>query len=333
MERGPHLLLEGILIGAWATGAEKTFIYVRGEYAEPARQLQRAIDEAYARGFLGANVMGTRLPTRRGADARRGRLHLRRGDGAARVARGQEGPAAQEAALPGAVRRLRHADHRQQRGDLLPRAAHPAQRGAAWFKGFGTDKSPGTTIFGVSGHVIRPGLYELPLGTKLDAIIFEHAGGVAGGRKVKGVIPGGMSMPILPAGHARRADGERVPARAQDHARHRRHHGDGRDHLHGARRLRDLVLLPRRVVRPVHAVPRGHGLDEQGAEPHRARRRQLRRPRPAARRRRQDGGRRRSAPSPTPRPGRCRACCGTSASDFEAHVALGRCPFPESFAL
>jgi NADH-quinone oxidoreductase subunit F len=76
---------------------------------------------------------------------------------------------------------------------------HIVANGAQWFRGFGTEKSPGTTIFGVSGHVARPGLYELPLGTRLDEIVFEHAGGVPGGRKVKGVIPGGMSMPILPA--------------------------------------------------------------------------------------------------------------------------------------
>jgi NADH-quinone oxidoreductase subunit F len=77
---------------------------------------------------------------------------------------------------------------------------HIIKHGKEWFRSLGTEKSPGTTIFGVSGHVVRPGLYELPLGTKLDEIIFEHAGGVPDGRKVKGVIPGGMSMPILPAG-------------------------------------------------------------------------------------------------------------------------------------
>jgi NADH-quinone oxidoreductase subunit F len=77
---------------------------------------------------------------------------------------------------------------------------HIVTNGADWFRGFGTEKSPGTTIFGVSGHVVRPGLYELPLGTRLDEIVFEHAGGVPDGHKVKGVIPGGMSMPILPAG-------------------------------------------------------------------------------------------------------------------------------------
>jgi NADH-quinone oxidoreductase subunit F len=77
---------------------------------------------------------------------------------------------------------------------------HIVGKGVDWFHSIGTEKSPGTTIFGVSGHVVRPGLYELPLGTRLDEIVFEHAGGVPNGRKVKGVIPGGVSMPILPAG-------------------------------------------------------------------------------------------------------------------------------------
>jgi NADH-quinone oxidoreductase subunit F len=76
---------------------------------------------------------------------------------------------------------------------------HILGRGVEWFRSMGTEKSPGNTIFGVSGHVKRPGLFELPLGTRLDAIVFEHAGGPADGRKVKGVIPGGMSMPVLPA--------------------------------------------------------------------------------------------------------------------------------------
>jgi NADH-quinone oxidoreductase subunit F len=77
---------------------------------------------------------------------------------------------------------------------------HIIGKGSDWFRQFGTEKSPGTTIFGVSGHVARPGLYELPLGTTLEEIVFEHARGVPDGRKVKGVIPGGVSMPILPAG-------------------------------------------------------------------------------------------------------------------------------------
>ena len=199
MERGPHQMLEGILIAAWATGSEKTFVYVRGEYGHPAACVQRAIDECYAAGILGANVLGTGF---------RHDVVLTRGAGAyicgeetglLESLEGKKGqprkkppfPAQYGAfGMPTTVNNVETFSH----------VPHIVARGADWFREFGTDKSPGTTIFGVSGHVVRPGLYELPLGTRLDEIVFEHAGGVPEGRKVKGVIPGGMSMPILPAG-------------------------------------------------------------------------------------------------------------------------------------
>jgi NADH-quinone oxidoreductase subunit F len=198
IERGSHQMLEGILIAAWATGAEKTFIYIRGEYAAPALTLQRCIDEAYAKGYLGADVMGTGF---------RHDVVLQRGAGAyicgeetglLESLEGKKGqprkkppfPAQYGAfGMPTTVNNVETFSH----------VPHIVANGAEWFRGFGTEKSPGTTIFGVSGHVVRPGLYELPLGTRLDELVFEHAGGIAGGRKVKGVIPGGMSMPILPA--------------------------------------------------------------------------------------------------------------------------------------
>ena len=199
LERGPHQMLEGILIGAFATGAEKTFLYVRGEYAEPARRVERAIAEAEARGFLGANVMGTGF---------RHDVVLMRGAGAyicgeetglLESLEGKKGQPRKKPPFPaeyGAFGMPTTVNN----VETFCHVPHILRRGAAWFKGFGTDKSPGTTLFGVSGHVERPGLYELPLGTRLDAIVFEHARGIPGGRKVKGVIPGGMSMPILPAG-------------------------------------------------------------------------------------------------------------------------------------
>jgi len=198
IERGSHQMLEGILIAAWATGAQKTFIYIRGEYAEPAKILQRCIDEAYDKGYLGANAMGTGF---------RHDVVLQRGAGAyicgeetglLESLEGKKGqprkkppfPAQYGAfGMPTTVNNVETFSH----------VPHIVANGAQWFRGFGTEKSPGTTIFGVSGHVVRPGLYELPLGTRLDEIVYEHAGGVLGGRKVKGVIPGGMSMPILPA--------------------------------------------------------------------------------------------------------------------------------------
>jgi NADH-quinone oxidoreductase subunit F len=199
LERGPHMLLEGILIAAWATGADKTFIYVRGEYAEPARILQRAIDEAYAEGLFGEKILGTKF---------RHDVVLQRGAGAyicgeetglLESLEGRKGQPRKKPPFPaqyGAFGRPTTVNN----VETFCHVPHIVKNGVEWFRGFGSEKSPGNTIFGVSGHVVRPGLYELPLGTRLDEIVFQHAGGVAGGRKLKGVIPGGMSMPILPAG-------------------------------------------------------------------------------------------------------------------------------------
>jgi NADH-quinone oxidoreductase subunit F len=199
LERAPHLVLEGILIAAWATGASTTFIYVRGEYAFPAAQLERAIREAYDKHYLGKRVMRTGF---------RHDVVLQRGAGAyicgeetglLESLEGKKGqprkkppfPAQYGAfGMPSTVNNVETFSH----------VPHIVANGAEWFRSFGTEKSPGTTIFGVSGHVVRPGLYELPLGTPLEEIVYRHAGGVPAGRRVKGVIPGGMSMPILPAG-------------------------------------------------------------------------------------------------------------------------------------
>jgi NADH-quinone oxidoreductase subunit F len=198
MERGPHQLLEGLLIGAFATGAEKTFVYIRGEYAYAGGVLERAIDEAYAKGVLGADALGSGF---------RHDVVLQRGAGAyicgeetglLESLEGKKGqprkkppfPAQYGAfGMPTTVNNVETFSH----------VPHIVRRGADWFRGIGTEKSPGTTLFGVSGHVVRPGLYELPLGTPLSEIVFDHAQGVAGGKRVKGVIPGGVSMPILPA--------------------------------------------------------------------------------------------------------------------------------------
>ncbi|MGE4652222.1 MAG: NADH-quinone oxidoreductase subunit NuoF [Myxococcota bacterium] len=199
LERGSHQMLEGILIAAFAVGAEKTFIYVRGEYAHPTRCLERAVAEARAQGFLGENVMGSafahEVVITRGAGA----YICGEETGLLESLEGKKGqprkkppfPAEYGAfGMPSTVNNVETFSH----------VPHILRRGAEWFKSIGTEKSPGTTIFGVSGHVARPGLFELPLGTPLSEIVFEHAGGIPGGRKVKGVIPGGMSMPILPAG-------------------------------------------------------------------------------------------------------------------------------------
>jgi NADH-quinone oxidoreductase subunit F len=198
LERGPHLLLEGILIAAWAIGAEKTFVYVRGEYAFPAAQLSRAVEEATAAGLLGKDVLGTgfshEVIVHRGAGA----YICGEETGLLESLEGKKGQPRKKPPFPaqyGAFGMPTTVNN----VETFCHVPHVIEKGVAWFRGIGTEKSPGTTIFGVSGHAMRPGLYELPLGTRLDEIVFEHAGGVGEGRSVRGVIPGGMSMPILPA--------------------------------------------------------------------------------------------------------------------------------------
>jgi NADH-quinone oxidoreductase subunit F len=198
MERGPHQLLEGILIGAFATGAEKTFVYVRGEYRDAADRVERAVAEAEAKGYLGRRVMGRDF---------RHDVVVQPGAGAyicgeetplLESLEGKKGQPRKKPPFPAQVGAF-GMPTTVNNVETFCHVPHILGRGVEWFRGIGTEKSPGTTIFGVSGHVRRPGLFELPLGTRLDEIVFEHAGGPGGGRKVKGVIPGGMSMPVLPA--------------------------------------------------------------------------------------------------------------------------------------
>jgi NADH-quinone oxidoreductase subunit F len=198
LERGAHQLIEGCLIAAWATGAEKTFVYVRGEYAFPARQLQAAIDEAYEHGYLGEKVLGKDFRHDIVVHMGAGAYICGEETGLLESLEGKKGqprkkppfPAQYGAfGMPTTVNNVETFSH----------VPHIVKNGVDWFRGFGTEKSPGTTIFGVSGQVVRPGLYELPLGTPLDEIVFEHAGGPLEGRSVKAVIPGGVSMPVLPA--------------------------------------------------------------------------------------------------------------------------------------
>jgi len=197
MERGPHQVLEGILIGAWAVGASKSFIYIRGEYEFAARRLESAVSELYAEGYLGRNILGKKgfdhdIVVHRGAGA----YICGEETGLLESLEGKKGQPRKKPPFPA------------QHGAFgLPTTVNNVEtfahvpfilaRGIDWFRESGTEKSPGTTLFGVSGHIERPGLFELPLGTPLVEII-DHAGGVRGGRRLKGVIPGGVSMPVLP---------------------------------------------------------------------------------------------------------------------------------------
>jgi NADH-quinone oxidoreductase subunit F len=197
MERGPMQVLEGLLIAAWATGAKKSFIYIRGEYKVSIARMQAAVDELYARDLLGRNILGKAgfdhdIVVHSGAGA----YICGEETGLLESLEGKKGQPRKKPPFPaqhGAFGLPTTVNNVETFAHVPFILAHSVE----WFRSRGTEKSPGTTLFGVSGQVERPGLFELPLGTPLRDLI-ERAGGVRGGRKLKAVIPGGMSMPVLP---------------------------------------------------------------------------------------------------------------------------------------
>ena len=279
----PHIVIEGMTIAGYAMGSTVGYNYIHGEIWDVYERFEEALAEAYARRLPRPEHPRQRLPLRSLQPPRLRRVHLRRGDGAARVARRQEGAAALQAAVPGELRPLRQADDDQQHRDVRRGAVdHPERRrGVPRTSAGRTTAAPRSSRSPATSSV--PATTRCKLGTPF-AKLLEMAGGMRGGRKLKAVIPGGSSMPVLPA---RRHDGDRHGLRLDRQggldARLGRGHRDGRDALHGALAAAAVVLLLRGVVRAVHAVPRGHRLAVAHGRPHRARAGPERGPRPAER--------------------------------------------------
>jgi NADH-quinone oxidoreductase subunit F len=198
MERNPHLLLEGIMIAGLALQADAAYIYIRSEYAEPFRILKQAISDAFGAGILGQRALGFQRPFT---------IHIQRGAGAyicgeeSGMLESMEGKKGQPRKRPPfpAQRGLWNQPTTVDNVETLAHVPWIINKGAQWFQSQGVPKSAGHTLFGVSGHVNNPGVFELPLGTSLREIIFKHAGGVTGGHAIKAVVPGGVSMPVLSA--------------------------------------------------------------------------------------------------------------------------------------
>ena len=198
MEVNPHLLVEGTIISSYATKVHHAFIYIRGElpYADPpggARGRKRPMPP----GYIGKNILGSGFDLR---DHRR--IAARAPTSAAKRARCWSRWRA-SAATHASSRRSRRSSAsmaaRRSSTTSRPIATVPAivQLGADVYAAYGTEKSKGTRIYCLSGHVNRPGNYELPLGTPLRALIEEFGGGVRGGKQIKAIIPGGSSTPLL----------------------------------------------------------------------------------------------------------------------------------------
>ena len=198
LERDPHLLIEGIILSAFAIGSRKSYLYIRGEYVEPCRRLQSAVDEAYAKNYLGKNIF------RSGFDLD---LVVHRGAGAyicgeetalLESLEGKRGLPRLKPPFP-AVVGLFGCPTIINNVETLASVPFIMKNGAEWFAKLGSPGNGGTHLFSISGHVKKPGVYELPMGTLLREMIFTHAGGLGEGRRLKAVIPGGLSAKILTA--------------------------------------------------------------------------------------------------------------------------------------
>ena len=198
LENAPHLLLESMLIAAYALQVRHAFVYIRGEFDLPYRRLAGAVEEAYAAGLFGEQIMGTDfccdIVIYRGAGS------YVCGEASALITsiEGKKGyPRNRPPRLT--VRGLYQKPTVINNVETLANVAGIVAHGAEAFRKVGTAKSPGTQLVSISGHIERPGVYEVEYGTPLSKFIYEECGGGLGGSKIKCIVPGGISTKVLTA--------------------------------------------------------------------------------------------------------------------------------------
>ncbi|MFZ5802389.1 MAG: NADH-quinone oxidoreductase subunit NuoF [Candidatus Omnitrophota bacterium] len=194
----PHLLIEGIAIAAYANGVRKAFVYIRGEYTRPYTILKRAVEEARAKGVLGEKVFGRDLSLEIVIHRGAGAYICGEETGLLESLEGKRGYPRLKPPFP-AVAGLFGCPTVINNVETLSYLPFILDRGAEWFAALGSPKNGGMRLFSVSGHVKKPGVYELPMGTSLREVIYQHAGGIRDDRKLKAVVPGGLSAAILTA--------------------------------------------------------------------------------------------------------------------------------------
>ena len=196
LEGDPHQLIEGIIIGAFAIGANTSYIFLRAEYTYAFDLLSRALSEARTQGLLGRNILGSGFDLEVHLHGSAGRYicgeetALLNGLEGRRAIPRAKPPFPQGSGLWGRPTVVNNVE-------TLCNVPHIVNRGAAWFRGLSLSEDGGTKIFGVSGRVKRPGAWELPLGTPAREILQEHAGGMRDGYGFRALLPGGASTEFL----------------------------------------------------------------------------------------------------------------------------------------
>jgi len=195
-EQNPHQLIEGCIISSFACGINACYIYIRGEYAKWIEMVEKAVDEAYAKGYLGENILGSGFSLK---------LVVHKGAGA--YICGEETGLISSIEGKRAYPRLKPPFPAVVGAWGSPTIINNVETicnipiiidiGAEAYSKIGAPDHPGPMLFGISGHVNKPGVYEAPSGTLINDLIYKYAGGVRGGKKIKAIIPGGASMPII----------------------------------------------------------------------------------------------------------------------------------------
>ncbi len=196
LEGDPHLMVESVIVAAYAIEADVAYIFLRWAYKLAARRLQRAIDEAYAAGLLGKRILGSNYSLELYLHLSAGRYMCGEETGLLDALEGRRAvprakpPYPQTCGLWGKPTVVNNVE-------TLCCVPAIVNRGADWFRGLSLSKDGGTKLYGVSGRVQRPGLWELPMGTTAREILEEHAGGMKPGYRLRGLLPGGASTDFM----------------------------------------------------------------------------------------------------------------------------------------
>jgi NADH-quinone oxidoreductase subunit F len=198
LERDPHAVIEGMIIAARAIDSHLGFVYIRGEYVQPYRVFSHAVQETYGAGLLGKNIRGSGFDfdvvVHRGAGA----YICGEETGLLSSLEGKKGWPKIKPPFPAIKGAFGHPTI-VNNVETLAAVPHIINRGGEWFAGLGTKTQGGTRLYSVSGHVVRPGVVEAPVSITLRSLIYDECGGIPNGRRLKGVVPGGSSAPILTA--------------------------------------------------------------------------------------------------------------------------------------
>jgi len=200
LEGDPHQLLEGMLVAAYAVQADVAYIFLRWAYRLAAKRLQRAIDEAYAAGYLGKNILGSGYSLELYLHVSAGRYMCGEETALLNALEGKRANPRAKPPFPQVVG-LFGKPTIVNNVETLCNVPHILNNGPAWFSGLGRGADGGTKLYGVSGKVKKPGLWELPMGTTIREILEEHAGGMQDGVAFRGLLPGGASTEFLVERH------------------------------------------------------------------------------------------------------------------------------------